>query len=58
MECIYCKAKYILKKNFIAKTCGCDDEERFIKYDEWYADMFKTQPTCEVYIHEQLHLQN
>jgi hypothetical protein len=41
MECIYCKAEYILKKNFIAKTCGCDDEERFISYDKWYIEDFK-----------------
>ena len=41
MECIYCKAKYILKKNFIAKTCDCDDEERFISYDKWYIEDFK-----------------
>ena len=43
MDCPYCKAKYILKKNFIAKTCACDDEERFVPYDNWYADTFKQE---------------
>jgi hypothetical protein len=41
MNCQYCGEGYALKKNFIAKRCLCDDEERFISLEDWYFLLFK-----------------
>ena len=30
MNCQYCGEEFALKRNWIAKKCPCDDEERFI----------------------------
>lgn len=42
MECEYCGEEYIIKSAYIAKTCGCDEDFRFISFDEWYHVFFKT----------------
>jgi hypothetical protein len=41
MNCECCGADYEVKKNFIAKSCICDEEERFLSFEEWYFRIFK-----------------
>ena len=41
MNCQYCGEEFALKRNWIAKKCPCDDEERFIFFEEWYYSLFK-----------------
>ena len=41
MNCQCCGQEFALKKNWIAKKCLCDDEERFISLEEWYCSLFK-----------------
>ena len=41
MECEYCGEEYVIKPAYIAKTCGCDEDYRFISFDEWYNILFK-----------------
>lgn len=41
MNCQYCGKEFALKKNWIAKKCLCDDEERFISFEDWYCSLFK-----------------
>ncbi len=41
MNCPFCQEDYNLKENYIAKCCGCDDEERFISFSDWYYLLFK-----------------
>jgi hypothetical protein len=40
MKCPFCDKDYILKEKWISKNCICDDEERFIKYEDWYVSIF------------------
>ena len=39
MQCEYCQAKYVIKKDYIAKTCHCDEEIRFIRLEEFEEEM-------------------
>lgn len=41
MNCQYCGEEFALKRNWIAKKCLCDDEERFISLEDWYYLFFK-----------------
>jgi len=41
MNCPYCQTEFSLKNNFIAKNCECDDEERFLSFEDWYYLLFK-----------------
>jgi len=41
MNCQYCGEEFALKRNWIAKKCPCDEEERFISFEEWYYSLFK-----------------
>ena len=41
MNCQYCGEGFVLKKEWIAKRCICDDEERFISLEDWYYLFFK-----------------
>jgi hypothetical protein len=41
MNCQYCGEGLALRKNFFAKRCLCDDEERFVSLEEWYFLLFK-----------------
>ena len=41
MNCQYCGKEFALKKNWIAKKCLCDDEERFVSLEDWYCSLFK-----------------
>ena len=43
MNCQYCGEEFTLKRNWIAKKCPCDEEERFISFDEWYCSLFKME---------------
>lgn len=40
MVCLYCQTEYNIRDKFIAKSCDCDDEQRFISFEEWYYDTF------------------
>jgi len=40
MVCLYCQTEYSIRERFIAKCCGCDEEERFLSFEEWYFDTF------------------
>ena len=44
MFCEYCQEEYTIKKSYIAKNCGCDDDFRFLSFDFWYLDVFKIYP--------------
>ena len=41
MNCQYCGEEFALKRNWIAKKCPCDEEERFISLEKWYYSLFK-----------------
>lgn len=41
MKCNYCGEEFAIKQNYIAKRCGCDEDERFISFTDWYCDLFK-----------------
>lgn len=52
MQCEYCQAKFVIKNNYIAKTCICDEENRFIVLEEFEEKMVEyvgnapTQQLC------------
>lgn len=48
MNCQYCGKEFALKKNWIAKKCLCDDEERFVSLEDWYCLFFKVVSLPEV----------
>ena len=41
MKCEWCQEEFELKRDWIAKKCGCDEDERFIGYEQWYYSTFK-----------------
>jgi hypothetical protein len=43
MTCQHCQAPFAVKTRFLAKTCGCDEEERFISFEDWYEILFNYQ---------------
>lgn len=45
MNCPFCEQEYTLKDKWLAKNCHCDDEERFIKYEDWYLEAFNKEVT-------------
>lgn len=40
MYCEYCQEEFVIKSNYIAKNCGCDDDYRFLKFENWYENTF------------------
>jgi len=40
MTCPCCKESYEIRERFLAKKCFCDDEERFISFEDWYFAFF------------------
>jgi len=43
MNCQYCGEGFVLKKEWIAKRCICDDEERFVSLEDWYYFLFRIE---------------
>lgn len=43
MQCQYCNQEFSLKTRYIAKTCGCDEDDRLISYEKWYSEAFKME---------------
>lgn len=43
MKCESCGEFYAIKGNYVAKRCGCDDEERFFSLQDWYYRTFKRE---------------
>lgn len=41
MTCPHCQAPFAIKAKFLAKTCVCDEDERFISFENWYSQAFK-----------------
>ena len=40
MTCPCCEESYSIRKEFWAKRCLCDDEERFVPFSSWYFLLF------------------
>ena len=43
MTCPHCQAPFAVKTKFLAKTCGCDEDERFVSFEDWYTETFKLE---------------
>lgn len=43
MKCPICQEPFEVKAKFLAKTCGCDEDERFVSFDDWYSETFKLE---------------
>jgi len=43
MTCPFCQAPFAIKAKFLAKTCGCDEEHRFILLEDWYSEFFNLE---------------
>ena len=40
MTCPHCQAPFAVKTRFLAKTCGCDEDIRFVSFEDWYEQIF------------------
>ena len=43
MKCPICQAPFAIKAKFLAKTCGCDEDERFVSFIDWYVETFNLE---------------
>lgn len=50
MTCPHCQAPFSVKAKFLAKTCGCDEDERFLSFEDWYEIFFKQQFIDQEYL--------
>jgi hypothetical protein len=41
MHCPECQTEYIIKPRYVAKLCGCDEEERILPFDRVYEKIFR-----------------
>lgn len=41
LQCEYCGKEFKITFSLIKKVCPCDEEFRFMSFDEWYLNLFK-----------------